>query len=61
MPSDLIHWKGGKNPVPFRKVRVVFRGSNTLTKRVYLSSELDWSEMRSGPQIVAYVLMETQP
>lgn len=57
MFEGFTDWYGGKNPVPGKYVRVIYRGSSAPARRIYEADKLDWSAMSSGPQIVAYYVM----
>jgi hypothetical protein len=54
LPEGFAAWRGGKNPAPGRRVRVIFAGSNVPARVVYEADKLDWNHASSGPNIIAY-------
>ena len=59
MNEDFKRYHGGGNPVPGKKVRVIYRGSNVPAKNTYDSDKLDWSSDSNGSYIFAYQPVET--
>ncbi len=54
LPSGFIAWHGGANPLPGKRVQVIYRGSNAPARPIYEADKVDWAACSSGPQVVAY-------
>lgn len=56
LPEGFTEWRGGCNPAPGKRVRIVFAGSNVPARPIYESDKLDWLDYGRdvGGSIVAY-------
>lgn len=57
LPEGFTAWRGGKNPAPGQRVRVIYAGSNVPARGVYEADKLDWNHASSGPNIIAFQVL----